>query len=145
MPVPDALRGEMVKLRPAAMTDAARLTEILAHPDVEAWWGPHDLAAVQAKVSGQEDGSVPFAIEADGEVIGLIQYSEENTPTTGTPASTSSCTPIGMGEGWERTRYGRLPGTSSTSAGTTGSRSTLRRTTSARSAPTSGSASARSG
>src|SRR5829696_2665382 len=74
VPVPDALRGEMGRLRPAAMTDAARLTEILVHPDVEAWWGPHDLTAVQAKVSGQDDGSVPFAIEADGEIIGLIQY-----------------------------------------------------------------------
>src|SRR5215211_5675667 len=80
VPVPDALRGEMVKLRPAAMTDAARLTEILADPEVAAWWGPHDLAAVQAKVGEGGDGSTPFVIEADGEIIGLIQYSEENEP-----------------------------------------------------------------
>jgi len=80
VPVSETLHGQLVRLRPAAMTDAARLTEILAHPDVEAWWGPHDLTAVQAKVSGQDDGSVPFAIEADGEIIGLIQYSEENEP-----------------------------------------------------------------
>jgi len=77
----EPLHGEMVTLRPATMSDAARMTEILAHPDIAAWWGPHDLDQVEAKVDGRDDDAVPFAIEVDGEVIGLIQYSEENDPT----------------------------------------------------------------
>jgi aminoglycoside 6'-N-acetyltransferase len=77
----EPLRGESVTLRRATIDDAMRLTEILAHPYVAAWWGPHDLAAVQDKVSGHGDGSTPFVVEAAGEVIGLIQYSEENEPS----------------------------------------------------------------
>jgi aminoglycoside 6'-N-acetyltransferase len=76
----EPLRGERVILRRAAMADAVRLTEILAHPDVAAWWGPHDLDRVQAKIDGGDDSSVPFVVEAGGETIGLIQYSEEDDP-----------------------------------------------------------------
>ncbi len=74
------LRGEMVSLRPAAMADAARLTEILNDPGVAAWWGRHDLDRVQDEVIDPGDGTVAFAIEVDGEVIGLVQYGEENEP-----------------------------------------------------------------
>src|SRR5690349_13236565 len=77
------LRGETVVLRPAAEADADRLTEILQHPGVAAWWHGYDQARVRREMTGpgrEEDGTVVFAVEAGGRVIGLIQYAEEDEP-----------------------------------------------------------------
>lgn len=74
------LRGEVVTLRPVSIDDAPRLAAILDHPVVAEWWGHHDVHRVSAEVIAPDDGTVVFAVEADGEVIGLIQYLEENTP-----------------------------------------------------------------
>ncbi len=74
------LRGEAISLRPVAATDAFRLTEILTNPDVAVWWGSWDLDRVQREVIDATDGTVSYAIEVDGQVIGLIQYAEENDP-----------------------------------------------------------------
>jgi aminoglycoside 6'-N-acetyltransferase len=74
------LRGEVVNLRQTAASDAARLTEILAHPGVAEWWGRWDLDRVQRELIDPTDGTVTFAIEAEGELIGLIQYAEEEDP-----------------------------------------------------------------
>ncbi len=79
-PTPGLLHGEVVRLRPVTTDDAARLTEILTHPDVARWWGSFDLDRVQHKLIDPDDGTVPFAIEADGQLIGLIQYREEPEP-----------------------------------------------------------------
>ncbi len=75
-----ALRGKFVALRPAAADDAPRLAEILAHPDVAAWWPGYDLERVRREIGDPDDDTVAFAIEADGQVIGLVQYGEENEP-----------------------------------------------------------------
>ncbi len=75
-----ALQGDAVRLRAASLTDAQRFTEILGAPGVVEWWGFHDLASVQADVIAHDDGTVVFAIEAGGEVVGLIQYGEESDP-----------------------------------------------------------------
>jgi aminoglycoside 6'-N-acetyltransferase len=64
------LRGEQVLLRPLSHTDVGRVQEIQRQPSVVARWG---------EPSGFE-GVVPFAIEFDGEVVGLIQYHEEDDP-----------------------------------------------------------------
>ena len=74
------LRGVVASLRPVAGTDALRLTEILADPGVAAWWGSWDLDRVRREVVDATDGTVTYAIEVDGQVIGLIQYAEENDP-----------------------------------------------------------------
>jgi len=74
------LDGELVSLRPVASTDTMRLTEILTHPDVAIWWGRWDLDRVQRDAIRPSDGTVSFAIEVDGQVIGLIQYAEEDEP-----------------------------------------------------------------
>ena len=45
---PVMLTGEVVTLRRAEMADAERLAEILAQPEVAAWWGTHDLDQVRS-------------------------------------------------------------------------------------------------
>jgi aminoglycoside 6'-N-acetyltransferase len=74
------LHGQAVRLRPVTTRDAARLTEILAYPEVAQWWGAFDLDRVQRELIDPADATVAFAVEADGQVIGLVQYWEENEP-----------------------------------------------------------------
>jgi aminoglycoside 6'-N-acetyltransferase len=73
------LRGERVTLRPVEAADADRLTEILREPEVSRWWGVHDAQRVREDLIETTD-EVVYAIEADGELIGLIEYSEEAEP-----------------------------------------------------------------
>jgi aminoglycoside 6'-N-acetyltransferase len=54
--------------------------EILAHPVVSQWWGSWDIARVHDELITPGDATVVFAVEADGQVIGLIQYFEEDDP-----------------------------------------------------------------
>jgi aminoglycoside 6'-N-acetyltransferase len=76
----DILRGETVRIRPVVPGDAARLAEILTTPGVAEWWHGYDLARVEREFVAGEDDIVTFVVEADGEVIGLIQYGEETDP-----------------------------------------------------------------
>jgi aminoglycoside 6'-N-acetyltransferase len=70
------LRGKRVVVRPARPEDAGRLAKIFAEPEVARWWRSEDGERAAAEfVEGEEH--VPFAIELDGEVIGGIQYAEE--------------------------------------------------------------------
>lgn len=55
-----SLHGEVVHLRPVTATDAARLTEILTHPEVAQWWGRWDLERVRREVIDPDDGTVIF-------------------------------------------------------------------------------------
>lgn len=73
------LRGDRVTLRPAEPGDLDRLTDILAEPEVARWWRSDDGGRTAADFVGGR-GHVPFAIELDGELIGGIQYHEENEP-----------------------------------------------------------------
>ena len=75
------LRGERALLRAVRAEDADRLEEILREPEVSRWWGGSDADARRIAAEILEDReAVPLAIEANGELIGLIQYQEENTP-----------------------------------------------------------------
>lgn len=80
MPEPaPTLRGERVVLRAFGEADIPRLTEIVGEPGVREWWGGYDERRLRAETL--EDPSVtPFAIELDGELIGLIMYTEEPDP-----------------------------------------------------------------
>ncbi len=76
-----SLRGQLVTLRLATADDAERLTEIVTEPAVAEWWPRYDLARVRHEMSNrpdEPDEAVVFAVEADGLVIGLIQYWEQN-------------------------------------------------------------------
>ena len=70
------LTGPRVTLRSATPEDAARLLPIRNEPAVTSWWGP--------LVPGEMDDFVQdertLVIEADGEVIGAIQFDEEEDP-----------------------------------------------------------------
>jgi aminoglycoside 6'-N-acetyltransferase len=68
------LHGEHVVLRPLTEADLAQVATIRAQQSVAARWGPPDDA------DEYDGGAVPFAIELDGEVVGLIQYHEEDDP-----------------------------------------------------------------
>jgi aminoglycoside 6'-N-acetyltransferase len=72
------IHGDRVRLRPIGPADRARLREILATPEVARWWGDPDR-----EVEGLyevEEGDTVYAIELDGEVVGLIQSCEEPDP-----------------------------------------------------------------
>jgi aminoglycoside 6'-N-acetyltransferase len=71
------LRGERVLLRPGRPEDAERLLRIRNEPLVHRWWGGADLEEIREEFTEAEKG---FVIEADEEVVGAIQYHEENEP-----------------------------------------------------------------
>jgi aminoglycoside 6'-N-acetyltransferase len=73
------LRGRTVVLRPLRVEDVERVAEIQAEPGVTRWWGPPDEADLRRQAEGLDDAKA-FAIEAGGELAGLIQYEEEHEP-----------------------------------------------------------------
>ena len=64
----DVIQGERVTLRPVTAESERRLREILAEPSVLQWWG----------VDPELPEATTFAIEAEGEIAGGIQYWEED-------------------------------------------------------------------
>jgi aminoglycoside 6'-N-acetyltransferase len=76
---PTFLRGLKVVLRPLRVDDVERVAEIQAQARVAPWWGPPDEVQLYRLAEGREDESA-FAIERKGELVGLIQFHEENEP-----------------------------------------------------------------
>lgn len=76
---PEVLRGRSVVLRPLRVEDVKAVAEIQAEAGVARWWGPPDEADLRRQADGVADER-SFAIENDGELVGLIQYLEENEP-----------------------------------------------------------------
>ncbi|MDX6520643.1 MAG: aminoglycoside 6-N-acetyltransferase [Gaiellales bacterium] len=72
------LRGERLLLRPLGDGDIDRVAQIAAEPEVALWWGDLPRQELIDKVAGGD--VVAMAIERDGAVIGLIQFSEERDP-----------------------------------------------------------------
>jgi aminoglycoside 6'-N-acetyltransferase len=76
-----SLTGRRVRLRPLGAADAARLEAILREPDVASWWGGYEADPKRiVEEIFQDADTVALAIDVEGEIIGLIQYEEENTP-----------------------------------------------------------------
>jgi aminoglycoside 6'-N-acetyltransferase len=73
------LAGERVTLRPARDADEESFGAILREPEVAAWWGDYPAERVRADLFADAE-TVTFAIEADGAVIGVVTYWEENEP-----------------------------------------------------------------
>jgi aminoglycoside 6'-N-acetyltransferase len=71
------LQGERVLLRPGRPEDAERLLRIRNEPGVHRWWGGADIEEIREEFVGSDEG---FVLEAGGEVVGAIQYHEENEP-----------------------------------------------------------------
>ena len=73
------LTGELCVLRPLSPGDTDRLIEIQSEPSVSRWWHLPDPERVRRNVEG--DGApdcVSLGIERAAQLIGLIQYDEEN-------------------------------------------------------------------
>ena len=73
------LRGSRLLLRSMRLDDVPRLSAIAAEPEVARWWGDVPKSELVAKATG-DDSCEGFAIELDGEVVGLIQVYEEPDP-----------------------------------------------------------------
>jgi aminoglycoside 6'-N-acetyltransferase len=71
------LRGDRVVLRPLAETDVSRIVELGADPEVARWWPGLTREHVLEKARGDDAGAVVFAILAEREVAGMVQYFEE--------------------------------------------------------------------
>ena len=69
------LEGERVRLRPLEPRDVERLAEIGAEPEVARWWGEITPQHLLDKAEGRNDATA-FAVEHDGELVGLAQFSE---------------------------------------------------------------------
>lgn len=72
------MRGARVLLRPLGERDFGRLVEIGAEPEVARWWPGITHAELAETVA--DDDVVPFAVEVDGRVAGMIQFHEEDEP-----------------------------------------------------------------
>ena len=77
--LPTLLRGRTVVLRPLQGDDVERVAKIQIEPGVARWWGPPDEAELRRQAEGRDEVKA-FAIEREGELVGLIQYHEENEP-----------------------------------------------------------------
>jgi aminoglycoside 6'-N-acetyltransferase len=73
------LRGDSVVLRPLRVEDVPRLVEIGRQPEVARWWTSVTEEKLTAKAEGRDDVTA-LAILADGGVVGMIQYHEEDHP-----------------------------------------------------------------
>jgi aminoglycoside 6'-N-acetyltransferase len=73
------LKGERVVLRPLTLDDVPALADIQAQPGVSRWWGLPDEEDLRKQAAGESE-ETGYAITADGDVVGLIQYAEENDP-----------------------------------------------------------------
>ncbi|WUL67195.1 GNAT family N-acetyltransferase [Amycolatopsis sp. NBC_00345] len=72
------IEGPRVRLRPFTEPDRDRARDILATPEVARWWGEAEEEA--DSLLEVEEGFSSYAIEFEGETVGLIQSSEELDP-----------------------------------------------------------------
>jgi aminoglycoside 6'-N-acetyltransferase len=72
------LQGKRVLLRPGRPEDVHSLSQIRTEPEVVRWWGSDDIEEEIREEFIDSDNA--FVIEADKEVVGAIQYHEENEP-----------------------------------------------------------------
>ena len=71
------LRGERVVLRTGIESDVARLSSISSEPEVMQWWGGLSEDEIREQFVSSALG---YVVEVEGEVIGAVQYSEEEDP-----------------------------------------------------------------
>ncbi len=73
------LRGSRLVLCALLPADALRLAEIARQPEVARWWGPVSPSELEEKAGDAQ--VVALAVEEGGELIGMIQFSEERDAT----------------------------------------------------------------
>lgn len=70
------LRGPRVTLRNTTLDDVATLVAIRSEPEIERRWGILEEGEIEEFVIDART----FAVEVDGEIVGAIQYDEEEDP-----------------------------------------------------------------
>jgi len=78
--VPERLTGERVTLRPLTTADVPRLAELGQEQSVARWWPDLTVDTLREKVAGEEGVLAAFAVEHEGEVVGLAEIWEEAEP-----------------------------------------------------------------
>ena len=73
------IRGPRVLLRPLAGADLPWLREAARQPSVAAWWDVGTGVGWVDEVLADDD-VVPYVVEAAGQAIGFVQWSEERDP-----------------------------------------------------------------
>ncbi len=68
--------GRLVTLRPLEAGDVPALRRIRSTPEVARWWGPLEEDFPHA----DDPDATRFSVLLDGEVVGMVQYAEENEP-----------------------------------------------------------------
>jgi aminoglycoside 6'-N-acetyltransferase len=68
-----------VLLRPLSQADVPTLVEMIGHPEVARWWGPHDAERIRNDLL-YDEGSETLGIELGGELVGIVMMAEENEP-----------------------------------------------------------------
>jgi aminoglycoside 6'-N-acetyltransferase len=71
------LEGDRLILRTGTESDVARLSAISSEPEVMKWWGGLSDDEIREQFV---DSPLGYVVEVDGEVIGAVQYSEEEDP-----------------------------------------------------------------
>ena len=74
------LHGALATIRPGGPADVETLRAILAEPSVRRWWGEPPTAEAMALDLSEHGEDHLLVIEADGRVVGGIQYGEQNEP-----------------------------------------------------------------
>ena len=80
MPDPIDIAGELVRLRTTTADDKTALIAIRATDEVRRWWRGDDLASEFDDDLADDDVERLTIETADGEVVGLIQFAEEDDP-----------------------------------------------------------------
>ena len=73
---PIRLTGPRVTLRSTRPEDAATLTPIRNEPEILRWWSDLEPGEMDEFVADEHS----LAIEVDGEVVGAVQFGEEDDP-----------------------------------------------------------------
>jgi aminoglycoside 6'-N-acetyltransferase len=71
------LQGNRVVLRTGTESDVPRLSTISREPEVMQWWSGLSDEEIREQFV---DSPLGFVVEVDGEIVGAIQYSEEEDP-----------------------------------------------------------------
>jgi aminoglycoside 6'-N-acetyltransferase len=78
--VAPTLHGDLVRLRGLEESDRDALIAVLADPTVVEWWDTRGPVNSATELLAGEPGWYVWAIEADGELAGSIQATEESEP-----------------------------------------------------------------
>lgn len=67
-------------LRPLREEDLREIVAILSEPEAALWWGEADEESLREDYLGEPGDDHAFAVELEGELIGIAAYWEENEP-----------------------------------------------------------------